>query len=230
MKVLKWVLLALGILLVIAGAIYGGAWYENRHPDSITSLISGDKEEAATTSTSEAVATTPVATDENNNTPSEYKGWLTYTNKDVGYTLKYPQGWTVKETNGLNETIGTTVKYIVITSADSKYFLALGLKKKTDTRDFGTSDRTGMGAGEYSPLPAETFVFLGDNVIPNRFVWEGKNKEFFFRAETKGSAKFTGDYTASFSPNASAGNSETLDMPDSLLDIPILIMRSVSWL
>lgn len=234
MKVLKWVLIVLGILLLVAAAIIFGAWYDSQYPSSITKWVGLNKSRGTadslntttTTSTNTETATTSGVC----GASDDYQGWSTYSNNDVGYTLKYPQGWTVKVESGVSEVTSFEYKYITITPADQKYFLSLGLKKKTDMRDFALTDRTGIGAGEDSALAVDKFMMIGDYVVPYRHVYLGKNKEFFFKDETKNSAKFTGDYEASFTPNEAAGDFDVLDMPNTLLNAPIKIMKSVCWL
>lgn len=240
MKVLKWVLIVLGVLIVIVAAIYGGAWFESKHPNSILRWNRTDegKNTVATTSGDAASTTANTTTDSTEctagtsgcKTPGAYDTWLTYTNKDVGYTLKYPQGWKITERNGTSEVTETPVKYITVTSADQKYFFHLGLKKKTDNRDFGLSERTGIGAGDDVAVTAKKFAFIGDNVIPYAHVWENKTAEFFFKDETQNSAKFTGEYVASYSPDYDVVSDSDINMSNDLLDIPILIMKSVAWL
>lgn len=238
MKVLKWVLIVFGILIVLAAAVYSGAWYENKHPKSITQFMRGEKDDAPGASTVATTTTTTAESDEAActagasacKTPGAYDTWQTYTNQDVGYTLKYPQKWILKETNEVSEVTETEVKYVTITSEDQQSYLHLGVKKKTDSRDFVTSDRTGIGAGDDVAVTAKKFLFLGDYIVPYRHVWEGKNQEFFFKKENIGSTKFTGDFTVNLGPAGAAASSTSLNMADSLLDIPILILESVAWL
>lgn len=141
-------------------------------------------------------------------TADEYVGWNTYNNYEVGYQLKYPADWTVKETSAWNELIGKDVKYITITTADKKYFLYWGLKEKND--DFGISDRTGVGAGDL--IQEGSVTILGTDTAVKKIVYQSKVKEYFFPGT--GSAKTTdGKYSfgAAFSPG-SGGDYNALNM------------------
>lgn len=159
-------------------------------------------------------------------TPGAYDTWQTYTNNDVGYQLKYPQGWTIKETNETSELTGGPVKYIVVSNPADKTFLMFGLKKTGDT--FTTSDRTGIGAGEDSPVTDKKTTLLGAEITPDAHIWEGKTQEYFYKLNTD-SLKAACKCEASIS-YASTDNSSALDIPKSNLDIVNLILQSVQWL
>jgi hypothetical protein len=138
----------------------------------------------------------------------EYAGWNTYTNTQVGYELKYPADWTVKETDTFNDLIGNDVKYITITTADKKYFLYWGLKYDGD--DFAISDRTGVGAGDL--IQEGTVTILGTNTAIKKLVYKNKVKEYFYPGT--GSQKTTdGKYYfgAAMSPGSGSGY-DSLDM------------------
>ena len=150
---------------------------------------------------------TPAAED-NNQAADDYDGWNTYTNAEVGYQLRYPADWSVKETNEWNDMIGDDVKYITITAAGKKYFLYWGLKEKND--NFAISDRTGVGAGDL--IQEGSVTVLGTNIAVKKLVYKSKVKEYFFPGT--GSAK-TADgkyyYGASLSP-ASGTDYNSLNM------------------
>lgn len=129
----------------------------------------------------------------------EYSSWNTYNNYEVGYSLKYPADWTVKETSEFSELIGADVKYITITTADKKYFLYWGLKEKND--DFSISDRTGVGAGDL--IQEGSVLVLGTDTAVKKLVYKSKVKEYFFPGT--GSTK-TVDGKYSFGVSFSAGS------------------------
>jgi len=110
--------------------------------------------------------------------PDPYAGWKTYTNNDIGYTLKYPADWTYKETNQISEITQQLVKYVAFISPQ-KSSLHLGLRKAGDD-SFNTTDRTGIGAGEDKPIAEKASTFLGEKITPKAHVWDGKVGEYFF--------------------------------------------------
>lgn len=139
----------------------------------------------------------------------EYADWLTYTNNDVGYKLKYPQGWTVDETNTTSEVTGQPIKYIMIRTPDKKYFLQLGLKKATDT--FAITDRTGIGAGDF--VRAGTLTVLGTPIKIEKLVFQNRVKEYFYPGTspaTTSDGRF--QFLASFGFNYEIFKYETVDM------------------
>jgi len=155
-----------------------------------------------------------------------YSGWLTYTNDEVGYKLKYPSKWTIKETSGKSEITGEQVNYITITSTTGN-FLHFGLQKKGET-SFNISDRTGIGAGEDQPLTDKTTTFLKCTITPKAHVWQSKTKEFFYSIENSCSTTCNCQISISFSP-ASEVDEDTLDMSTTELKTVNLILASVKW-
>jgi hypothetical protein len=136
-----------------------------------------------------------------NQATDDYAGWNTYTNTEIGYQLKYPTDWTVKEIAEFSDLIGSDVKYITITTGDKKYFLYFGLKEKND--NFAISDRTGVGAGDL--IQESSVTILGTDTAVKKLVYKSKVKEYFFPGT--GSVK-TADgkyyFGASFSPGSGA--------------------------
>lgn len=149
-----------------------------------------------------------------NQAVDDYTGWNTYTNSEVGYELRYPSDWTVKETDTFNDLIGNDVKYITITTADKKYFLYWGLKYDGD--DFAISDRTGVGAGDL--IQEGTVMILGTNTAIKKLVYKNKVKEYFFPGT--GSQKTT-DGKYYFGATMSPGSGSSYDSLD-MLGIPDL--------
>lgn len=156
----------------------------------------------------------------------EYTGcWKIYTNNEIGYKLKYPCDWVVKEVDTFSETISAQVKYITIDTPDKKYFLHFGIKKSTDT--FNTTDRTGVGAGDWQI--DGTITILGKEVTITKLVFGGKVKEMFY-PKPAGVIKTTdGKYSflASFSYGASTGYA-TYDMKNlSYVSLAEKILKSI---
>ncbi len=154
----------------------------------------------------------------------DYAGWNTYTNSEVGYELKYPSNWTVKETSNFSDLIGADVKYITIITSDKKYFLYWGLKEKND--NFSISDRTGVGAGDL--IQEGSVTILETNIAVKKLVYKSKVKEYFFPGT--GSVKTTdGKYSfgAAFSPGSGTGydSLNMLGVPE--LEKAKLILASV---
>jgi hypothetical protein len=139
----------------------------------------------------------------------EYAGWNTYINEEIGYQLKYPTDWTIKETDEHSELIGEDVKYITVNSPGGKYFLYWGIKHKND--DFYISDRTGMGAGDIKK--AGTVTILGTENEIKKLVYEGKVKEYFF-TWSGGGKSADGNYQFSASLGYSGSNYDSLNMED----------------
>lgn len=104
-----------------------------------------------------------------------YEGWLTYTNEDVGYQLRYPPGWTVEE-HTENDAGDPGAKFITIDNEDGSFFVAFGLRGVGET--FPISGRTGLGVGE--PVEQGSITVLGENVKIYLHVYEGKAKTTFF--------------------------------------------------
>ncbi len=142
--------------------------------------------------------------EQNGKTADEYAGWNTYNNYEVGYQLKYPADWAVKETNEYSELLGNDVKFITITTADKKYFLYWGLKYKDD--DFGISDRTGVGAGDL--IQEGSVIILGTDTSVKKLAYKSKVKEYFFPGT--GSTK-TADGKYSFGAALSPGSGVNYD-------------------
>lgn len=155
---LVWILLIiLGAVILIAAGFFGYRYYKAKQDEK-------NKPTATSTSTSQ--------------TADPYAGWKTYTNKEIGYTLRYPADWTLKETDGTSEITEVLVKYISIASP-SKDSLHFGLQRDTQ-QYFNISDRTGIGAGEDIPIAEKAGTLLGDTVTPKAHVWEGKVVEYFY--------------------------------------------------
>lgn len=102
--------------------------------------------------------------------------WKTFTNADIGYSVKYPREWTVEDTvQTRSEQLVSPVRYITLFSSGKSHFLTLGVKRSTD--EFLISDRTGVGAGD---LKSDGNVTVSDTSVPaSKLVYQGKTKEWY---------------------------------------------------
>lgn len=156
-------------------------------------------------------------------TTDPYEGWRTYVNTDVGYKLRYPADWTIKETNGTSEVmLEEQVKYITMTSA-KKNTLHFGIAK--DGASFNIADRTGVGAGEDQAVPGMETTLLGATVAPYAHVWGGKTKEYFYKFPTK-----PAEYSASIWFDPPEQDYDTTNMPTEEIPTVNKIFTSVEWL
>lgn len=154
--------------------------------------------------------------------------WLTYTNDDIGYWLKYPKDWTIKETDEISQFDGKRIKFIHLYSADQKYVLTFGLKKADDD-SFRNFERTGVG-GELIPIPEKATTILSTSIIPEKMVIENKTKEFFYRTNDAEEKQCNCNLDVFYGPNNLTYEEEkTIDLPISLLDLTNRIIESVQW-
>lgn len=214
------VISTLAVVLVIVGAYWAWQKYSQSRQDleDLKQQVEDLKKDSGTTSeeTGETKATESKTEEKTESDPesktedSEYVGWKTYINSEIGYQLKYPADWTLKEINQFSELLGKTVKYITITSPDKKYFLHWGLKQKTDT--FAISDRSGMGAGDFQKDGQITILGKGYDIT--RFVYKAKTKEVFYpSAGLSSTADGKYDFTATLS-YGSGSNYDSLNISD----------------
>jgi hypothetical protein len=155
-----------------------------------------------------------------------YEGWLTYTNEDIGYTLRYPKDWTIKETNGTSQVFeGETAKYLVLTNPNGNW-LHFGFGKNGAT--YHISERTGVGAGEDSPIDKLKTTLLGSDIIPSAHIWEAKTKEYFYRMTAAEKVKCNCDIAIFYEPPITIPY-ENINM--STEDLPTVnkILASVTW-
>jgi len=153
--------------------------------------------------------------------------WKTYTNAAIGYRLNYPADWTVKEINNLpDEMFNQPVKYITITKGN--YFLAVGVRHNNDT--FLTSDRTGVGAGDF--VSAGTEKICDTNISASKLVSSNKAKEWFYSPNGPGLVTVLGHKVNAALSFSGAGNVyEVLDMTNSTeLGITRNIMKTLTFI
>ena len=178
-KIAEWLVagLALGFVIVVSGFFIWNKYYQkDKEVSSLKSQIENLQK------TDEKTGEKQIS-NENTAVPEEaaadaYPGWKTYANSEIGYALRYPADWNLKETDGISEVTEANVKNITIDTPDKKYFLHFGLKGKNDS--FYISDRTGVGAGEIKKIG--TLTVLDTDVKVEQLLYEGKIHEIFFGA------------------------------------------------
>jgi len=141
------------------------------------------------------------------NKDDEFASWKNYTNNDVGYKLKYPADWVLKDVNELSEITDKDVKYITVTTPDKKYFIHFGLAKKGAS--YSTTDRSGIGAGDI--VKNGEITILKTTFKSDELVYKDKIKELFYPQGVKITADDKWQFTASFSASDKVDYA-TLDM------------------
>jgi len=197
----KWFIGGILFMLFVVAALGFGYWYGQKKAD--------ETKPSATPTQTATLTASPTASPTSTKEGDGYTGWKTYSNKDIGYTLKYPSDWMLKEINTYNETIQKDVKYVTVTTPNEKYFLHFGLKKKTDG-SYEISDRTGMGAGEIKKTGSKITI-LDTGVDIESFVYQNKIKEFFYPQKATTTTDGKWQFTATFSYTDKV-NYDTLDM------------------
>ncbi|MDD5489345.1 MAG: hypothetical protein PHP25_01535 [Candidatus Moranbacteria bacterium] len=205
------VIVTLLAVAFIGGLIFAGKKYIDRKKElQALKQQMENLQKAPETTGGETTITGETPATETGADTNEYAGWKTYANSEIGYRLKYPADWTVKEISQTSEILGTPVKYITIASPGGKYFLFWGLKRKTDA--FAISDRTGIGAGE--PKKDGNIMILGKEYAINLFVINGRTEEIFYpNAGITQSADGKYEFVANFEEGAGT-SSNLLDMAD----------------
>jgi len=213
----KWkiYLIVIGAAIVLAGVIILGWWL--LFVKKASTVASNQSASYSTTSTSST-------------TSDSYGDWPTYINTDVGYSLRYPTGWTIKEYNKYSETYEKQVKYITITSAENNYRLTFGVIKLGDD-SFSPVERTGIGAGDTHLITNMPTTIFGVKMYPRALVYEGKTKEFLYSSTWENNinneckCKLEGFYGL-----INGEEDESVDLDDSDTKIPNKIISSVQWI
>ncbi len=90
--------------------------------------------------------------------------WKAYTNKDYGFSLRYPANWTLQE----RPKYANQPDYVYLNQGNIR--LVIGLKRPNDDFPF----RTGVPGGDFQE--AGTIKFLGQELSKRLLVAEGKTK------------------------------------------------------
>lgn len=124
-----------------------------------------------------AVNTNTVAANTNTAATDETAGWKTYTNSTVGYSVKYPADWTVKDINEPSFVSGQTARYISISNAKATRSLHLGVRKSSESK-IDIWARTGIGAGDFQA--GDSVAIAGSSVQSIKLVYQRKAVEIFY--------------------------------------------------
>ncbi len=219
----KKLLILLALFILGGGVIAGSWWYSEKNLSN--------QEEKEDVSSEQDHSNNEQAEEESRtdtNKVDKYSNWKTYTNSKIGYTLKYPTGWVLKEFDHVSEITGMNVKYITITTPDGKYFLYFGLKKESDT--FGVTDRTGIGAGEIKRM--DSITVLGESIIPEALIYQGKTKEMLYYQDSGKGPSCGCQFVGYFSPDYPAKiQYESVDMTSlEYVKTAEDILESVQWI
>lgn len=109
-------------------------------------------------------------------------GWQSYTDSVTGYTVKYPQGWTLDQTDEWAEMGGESkhVRFITIHSwANSAGRISMHWGFVRDNTYLYSNARTGTGAGDFIVMPTNLPV-ISAAVTKKKLVFEGKIKEYWY--------------------------------------------------
>lgn len=98
---------------------------------------------------------------DNNKKEVDVSDWKIYSNKEYGYTMRYPKDWTIEEVNYYDEEFKWRVKNITFKSPNKEYYLIFGLAGKDE--DINFSPRTGFGATD-KILKERTIIISGTEV------------------------------------------------------------------
>lgn len=165
---MKKSILIAGVIIIFALIGAGAVWYvKNNKSEPINMPITESEQEQVTTTTT---TTEPFAS----STPElDTSEWLTYRNKEYGYTLLYPNNWAMKDVNYYENDLGIGVKYTSFVNND--YYLVFLLNKIDENFNYG---RTGIGAGDF--IKVKEFKAAGLDITINNLVYKGKTREIFF--------------------------------------------------
>jgi len=143
-----------------------------------------DKSSDSSAASSTATESETSSTEETEDTAADATaGWQTYTNRDIGYVVKYPQGWILAETDKWEEG-DRHIRYITISSWENsanRISMHWGLVR--DNTLLYSTDRTGIGAGEIVEVTS-TMPVLGASIKKTKLVNETKIKEYFYAPRT----------------------------------------------
>jgi len=159
------VMLVFLLLCVVAGGAFW--WYKTERDREISGL-----EKRLKTAENNLGKT---AGDDPKKTPvDQYDGWLTYTNTQLGYTLRYPPDWKAEEHTGVE--IDMPSNYVTFGSPDGNYSVTFGMRPTG--ADTFISGRTGLGQGE--PTESGTITIQGNTYPKVLHLLDGKAKVIWF--------------------------------------------------
>jgi len=141
-------------------------------------------EKRASASVPSASSTTPATTPAKTSAPASVAtaGWQSYTDSVTGYTVKYPQGWTLDQTDEWVDMGGESkhVRFITVKSwANSAGRISMHWGFVRDNTYLYSTARTGTGAGDFVVMPTNLPV-ISAAVTKKKLVFEGKIKEYWY--------------------------------------------------
>lgn len=189
------------------------------------------KEETTSSSSSSSPSSSSSSSAVAKNTPNAAvvanatSGWQTYTNRDIGYILKYPQGWTLQETDKWGDD-NKHYRYVTINNQDNSIHpISVHWGFVRNGTYLYSTDRTGIGAGEITEV-ASTIPIIGASIKKTKLTFEGKVKEHFYTPKTQPS-----EYTweASIATRDEVNNTATNNLADySEVDMAEAILSNVT--
>lgn len=166
--------LALGLILVFTGTYFWSQYSKIQNPQSAKSYSKENSDLEG--SGAENGSDIKHASDAEAEVSGEISSWKTYNNSEIGYSVKYPPDWTVREYNRYSEVTKSQVRYINIIAPNKKYTFYLGFKKTHD--NFAIVDLTGIGAGD--PKKIGDITILGQKMSVDGLYYNGEIREVFF--------------------------------------------------
>lgn len=112
---------------------------------------------------------------------ANYGDWLTYTNADPAFTLRYPTDWTFVVST--EQADGVPIQNVMFQGPESKYYVTFGLRVKGSNALL--SGRTGLGQGKLTEDGSVSV--LGVTVKKTELIYQDKVKAIFYGGKSAGS-------------------------------------------
>lgn len=111
------------------------------------------------------------------------KGWKTYTNAGYGFSVQYPENWTLKE---VIDPVATMKGHAIqlVPQANPKVMLQIGFKRSSEEQQI---TRTGVGSGDI--ITRGAVVFLGKEIQRDVLVALGKDMTVLYKEPNSGTVK-----------------------------------------
>ncbi len=162
------------MLAVNAGLVYLMTGGTRSEISTLKNKITALEKRISAGAASGAAPSTTTQTNAVNANSAVYEGWATYKDKTSGFVIRYPETWTAEASS--SEQDSKPVEYVVVTSPDQKYYVAIGLRKKGS--QMLLMGRTGTGTGDMKA--AGTITVMGVKVKRTEQVYKGEVKGYFY--------------------------------------------------
>ena len=163
-----WVIIIVVIIIALGVGSYFLFFQEEGTNTNNANTAVNTNTTTNTNAVSNANTTTNTNTVANTNTEIDTSDWLTYTNSEYGYTMKYPSDWTVEEKSltedPYNANRSAPFRAVHFYSPHKKLFLMVYLKK---IGDIGSS-LLGGGIGISDSIDGGTIEIASTNVTVTR--------------------------------------------------------------